>query len=528
MNCIFTNALIFPMDSPAASPYRSLLVQDGLIGLLGSYQDCQAASQRKTETIDLQGRALLPAFTDTHTHFVELAKLRLQLNLAGCHTIAEYKERFTSYKQAFPQQQGWVLGGGWDQNVCDDPRSIRRQLLDEFFPSIPVALYSKDYHSRWCNSLALKLCGIDSESSDPAGGIIFRDAQGQPTGILSESAAEQVNKFSQEPASEQITQAIRASIQDIYRFGLTSLHSMESAASADLLEQIVRADASLRVCWHFPLDKLDEFKARGFRSYSGDQWFKLGGVKIFADGSLGSQTAATDHIYPGSAYNRGILRYEMQDLYELAESAARQGISCTVHAIGVRAVRTVIAVFLRLQEEQPGRKLLQRIEHLQSILPQDLARLKKSGAYCALQPVHLANDIDMIEEHWAPIQDCAYTFHSLQEAGIPFGFGSDAPIESINPFLGIYSAITRKKGLDPAQQSWKPLQLITAWDALQAYTLGAARGADNQRLLGSLAPGKLADLIVLEDFTREPAEYWLSARSLLTMLGGKIVHRDGL
>lgn len=528
MNWIFTNANIYPMDSPGVSLHRSLLVKDGVISLVGTYQECKAACPGKPETIDLKGKALLPAFTDTHTHFVELAKMRLQVNLAGCRTIAQYKEQLSKFIQAFPNPQGWVLGGGWDRNVCDHPRSINRQLLDEFFPSTPVALYSKDYHSRWCNSLALRISGMDTASSDPAGGRIIRNSQGQATGILSESASELLDGFIEHPSRDQIALAIRASIAEIYQYGLTSLHSMESAASAELLEQVVRADSSLRICWHFPLDKLDEMITLERRSYTGDECFKLGGVKIFADGSLGSQTAATDHIYPVSEDNRGILRYDAQELSDIASNAAQSGISCTVHAIGVRAVRTVIDVFLRLKQEQPERDLLQRIEHVQSIFPEDLARLQQSGAYCALQPVHLANDIDMIGKHWAPIKDYAYTFRSLQDARIPFGFGSDAPIETINPMRGIYSAITRKKGLDPEQPSWNPHERISALDALRAYTLGAAQGSDSQHFRGSLTPGKLADLIVLEDFGIEPDEYWLEACSLLTMLGGKIVWRQGI
>ncbi|OQC10907.1 MAG: N-substituted formamide deformylase precursor [Candidatus Cloacimonetes bacterium ADurb.Bin088] len=525
-NYIFTNALIFCMENQGPSIHNSLLVKDGVISLLGSLSECQSASSSNAEIIDIGGRALLPAFTDTHTHFVEWAKLQLQVDLVDCNTIASIKERLASFRDARQESGCWILGGGWDANRCDRPELIKRDLLDEYFPHIPVALYSKDYHSRWCNSLALKLAGISSDTPDPAGGKIWRNNQNEPTGIVSETASEALDKFIEQPSAEQISNLVRASIATAHKLGLAAIHSMESESSARILSTLANEERGIRVCWHFPLELLDEMIEKGRRSYEGNEWFKTGGVKVFADGSLGSRTAAVDHSYPGSEGNRGILRYSEDELYELGVKAARAGISCSVHAIGVRAVRSVIGAFLRLKGQYPN--LLQRVEHLQSILPEDIQRLKESSAYCAMQPIHLANDIDMIEESWSPIRDYAYSFRSVKEQGIPFGFGSDSPIETINPFQGIYCALNRKKGNDPRQPSWLPWQRLSAWDALHAYTLGAAKGSDSHHYAGSLRPGKVADMIVLEDFTNLPDEYWLEAKSLLTMIGGRVVFSEWL
>lgn len=524
MNFIFTDGLIYPMDRPGVSPHRSLLVRDGRIALLGTLADCRAAAGQ-AEVIDLRGKALLPAFTDTHTHFVELGKFRLQLNLAGCATLADVRERITKFRQEHPQPPAWILGGGWDINRLDQPAAVTKDLLDKFFPDLPVALYSKDYHSRWCNSLALKLAGIGAETPDPPGGKIQRDVSGQATGILSEAASDALEKFIQPPSVAEVEAAVMASLPEIHRLGLAGVHSMEPEANARILERVAQRDKTLRVCWHFPLDRLEGMLSEGRSSYSGDEWFRLGGVKIFADGALGSRTAAVFHPYPDSSGNLGILRHSAEELQAIGSQAASGGIALTVHAIGTRAVQTVIDTVLRLNQSFPG--LPHRIEHLQSILPEDLPRLKRSGAYCALQPIHLANDVDLIERHWAPIRDCAYVFRSVLDTGIPIGFGSDAPIESINPFLGIYSAIARKKGLDQTAESWQPTQSITAWEALRAYTLGAARGSLSQDSTGSLTPGKLADLTVLDDFSQAPAEFWLSAQARLTLVGGNIVWRDG-
>lgn len=528
MNYIFTNALIFTMDAPGASVYGSLLVTGEKIAMLGTLQDCQAQARSKAEIIDLGGRVLLPAFTDCHTHFTDYAKKRFSIDLAGCVTIDDIIARIEAFRATHPVLPDWILGCGWDKNSLDQPQLLTAGFLDMYFPETPVALFSKDYHSRWCNGAALRLAGINSASADPPDGKIWRGKDSAPTGIVSESASDLISRFITQPSSDQLKNAVQASLPMLHSHGLAALNSMENQTDADLLDAFVHAEKALRICRHFPLAELDSKIAEGQFSYTGDEWFKTGGVKIFADGSLGSQTAATFHDYPGSKGNRGILRHDEEELFALAAKAGKAGISCVVHAIGDRAVHTVVSALLRQRRENGREPLLQRIEHVQAIVPEDIPLLKKSGAYCSLQPVHLANDVPLIEKYWRPIRDHAYCFRSLREQNIPFGFGSDAPIESINPFLGIYSAAERKPSLDPHQPTWLPFQRLTLWDALYAYTLGAAAGSDSQHLTGSLTPGKLADLIVLENFTNLPPDYWLSARSLLTVVGGKIVYRDGI
>lgn len=261
---------------------------------------------------------------------------------------------------------------------------------------------------------------------------------------------------------------------------------------------------------------------------AGDEWYRLGGLKLFADGSLGSQTGAIFGEYPHSNGNRGILRHSSDEIFTLAKQAAEKGFSCLVHAIGDHAVFTVIQALLRLKHSGTKAPSPSRIEHVQAIRSQDIPLLKECGAYCALQPVHLANDIDMIEDHWNQIRHETYSFRSILAAGIPVGFGSDAPIETISPFAGIYSAVERKKHLDPREPAWLPEQAISVHEALYAYTLGAARASGSELCTGSLTPGKVADLIVLPDYTALPSEYWLEASSLLTMLDGRVVWSQGL
>ncbi|MDZ4182373.1 MAG: amidohydrolase family protein, partial [Candidatus Cloacimonadaceae bacterium] len=323
-----------------------------------------------------------------------------------------------------------------------------------------------------------------------------------------------------------IIQAIKNSVNDIYKLGLVAFHSMESEHSKDLLMQSQAEGSLFRCCWHIPLDDLDRMITAGVRSYTGNEFMKTGGVKIFGDGSLGSQTAAMFDHYPSDPANFGILRYDRDELFAIVAKAAKNGISSTIHAIGDRTVRTVIEVIAQTRSLFPEADLMHRIEHVQTIQASDLEKLKACGAYCALQPVHLANDIPMIEQYWQSTRENPYPFKSMVDHGIPHGFGSDAPIETINPFHGIYSALYRKHRLDPAKASWMPHQCIDLMSALEAYTIGAAKASRSERVRGSIHIGRYADLIVLDDWSDQGEEYWLNCRSRLTMINGCIVFSD--
>lgn len=528
MFCILTNAKIMTMQ-PGVRGFHgadSLLIGNGKIVMIGSLDECRMAARTHVETISLEGKVLLPAFIDTHTHFVEMAKRRFELVLTGLNTISSYEEAMKNFRKRHNPMPTWVLGGGWDANVCDAPAQIDKHFLDRLFPDVPVVLFSKDYHAKWCNSLALRKCGIDKGSTDPFGGRIVRDADGQPNGILLEKATEITDLYIEPPSRIEVLKAIRHSVGDVNRMGLTGIHSMEGVHSAKMLSECLESGLPFHVCWHFPLEELDHMIANGCRSYNEEEGLRTGGVKIFADGSLGSQTAAMFDPYPGEPGRTGILRYTSDDLYAIASQAAANGIAVTVHAIGDLTVSMVIDALLKIKKHYPHDGLMHRIEHVQSIRPQDINRLKDSGAYCAMQPIHLANDIPMIEKYWAGIQDTVYAFRSITELDIPIGFGSDAPIETINPFWGIYCATNRRLRNDPNKPIWHPEQLIDVETAINAYTYGAACGSREQHKRGSIEVGKDADLIVLDDWTKAEPDFWLSCLSRMTMFNGQVVHDD--
>lgn len=523
MNYIIVNASLYDSFTGSFSSGKSLLISDGLIRHIGHLSECIAYSSRCPEILDLRGKVVLPSFTDTHTHFVELAKRRIMVDLKACTTIEEIRTSLLSFRDTQKSLPAWILGGGWDKNQIDDPQSLNRHLLDSIFPDLPVALWSKDYHAKLCNSLALGLAGIKETSPDPAGGKYGRNSDGSLNGIVYESASDALEKAIRQPAPELLKQAVRETISDAHALGLTGAHTMEGAYSWSVLESLRDLQPLFRFTWHFPPEELNNLIAQGLKTHSGDPFYRIGGMKLFADGALGSQTAAMFEPYTGSE-NLGILRYTEDELRKQAEEAVSAGFALSIHAIGTKAVHQVLSLYKELNSKytNPGH----RIEHLQSLRAEDLLLLTESGAYCALQPVHLAGDIPNIEKHWNAIRKQAYCFKDILANCRSYGFGSDAPIESINPFLGIYTALQRKAALNPQNPSWVPEQKLKLQQAIYGYTAGAAAISGTDSHLGRLLPGYFADLMVLDDFRDEPAEFWLSARPRVLFCGGEPVLQE--
>jgi len=527
VDCILTNCKILDMAQGCNGfhPGDSVLIRDGLIMAIGTYSECLAAATHLPDETDLRGKVLLPGFTDTHTHFVEHAKNLFLLDLNNCHTIDSIMRTAESYRKKHTELPEWILGGGWDVNTIDMPSQINRHLLDTLFPDVPVALFSKDYHAKWCNTLALKLCGIHSSTPNPSGGLITMDASGEPTGLLYESATEIVDKYAVHPSSYAIISAIRTRLAEMYRMGLTGFHSMESVPSMEMLRACLENGSLFRYCWHFPYEELDGMIEQGVQSYTAIGLITLGGVKLFADGALGSRTAAMHRPYPENA-GSGVLRYSQDDMISIIDRASDHGIACTVHAIGDKAVYIVASAFHARTRKHPVETLGHRMEHVQCVAPEDIPLLAESKLYCAMQPIHLANDVPMIERYWPSVENRAYPWADIVNARMAYGFGSDVPIESNNPFHGIYCATQRKYRNDPTQPAWHPEQAISPMQAIHGYTLGAASGSREDRLRGSIETGKQADLIVLDDWTNQGPEFWLNCHSRFTMVAGRIVHYD--
>ena len=526
MNILFYNGKVLTQD--VSQPFAdTVYVKGNKIEYVGNKSNQDVEIEKDTITIDLKGKILLPGFIDTHTHFVNYALSKAKIDLSETKSMDELRQKLLDFKQTITSDVKWISGTGWNKNVWSDCRGFNRYFIDDIFPDIPVSLANKDRHTFLCNSKALEIIGITKNTPDPDEGKIGFFPDGTPDGFLYENAWKLIDKVRPKLPFEIQEKLLKEAITEAYSFGLTGIHSMERRNAYNLLKTLQdKNELNIRVCWHFPLELLDEMIDNGIQSYSGDDWFRYGGVKLFMDGSLGSQTAYMFHPYLNSKDNYGILIRSEDEFYHLIVKAGRNGISTSTHSIGDRSNNIVINAIIKANRNQElaDKKLLHRIEHCQCIIPSDQKRMVDEGVYCAMQPVHISFDAEITDKYWGRYGRYSYPFNSLLECGALIGFGSDTPVETHNPFLGIYSAIERKYQNNPKKPSWLPEQKITVDQAIKAYTIWAAYGSKSTDKLGSISSGKYADLIVIDDYTKEDTSFWLKAKPYLTVLDGKIVY----
>ncbi len=523
------NACIYTLD--ARRPVVSALAvrSDGRIVAWGDPEDVPA--HLKSPAVDLGGQVVLPGMTDAHIH---LEHYSLGLQKVDCETAtrAECLRRVAERARQTPPG-AWILGHGWNQNNWPEGFGAAADL-DAVAPDHPVYLTAKSLHAAWANSAALRLANITAATPDPAGGRFGRDAAGAPDGILFESAMEAVAGAVPEPSDEQVVAAIRAAQPVLWRMGLTGAHDFDRRACFVALQTLrQRGELRLRVLKSIPLEDLPHAAALGLRSGLGDDWLRIGGVKMFADGALGPQTAAMLQPYEGSPGERGMLFMDREEIFEHGRQAVENGLPLAVHAIGDRANHEVLDAFaqLRAYERQlrPGDgaapPLRHRIEHVQVLHPDDVGRLSELGVTASMQPIHATSDMVMADRYWGKRSALAYALKAQLDAGAALAFGSDAPVESPNPFWGLHAAVTRQRpDGSPGPQGWYPEQRLTLDQALRGFTTGAAYAAGWEDRLGRLAPGYYADLLVLDqDPFACPAEALYTLRPQMVMVGGEWV-----
>jgi predicted amidohydrolase YtcJ len=386
-----------------------------------------------------------------------------------------------------------------------------------------VALEAKSGHAMWVNSRALELAGVTASTLDPLGGQIVRDARGQPTGILLENAMDLITKVQPEPTPEELADMMRAAFPAAHRAGLTGIHDFDGPVAFAAFQILWnRRQTSLRVIKSIPRELLSQAIDLGLRSGFGDDWLRIGSVKLFADGALGPQTAAMLEPFEASN-NLGIATLSEAEMADNVRRANAAGLSCAIHAIGDRACRTVLDVY-----EQVGlRDLRNRIEHVQLLHPQDYGRLGKLGVVASMQPTHATSDMLMADKYWGKRSAGAYAWRTQLDAGAVLAFGSDCPVERIDPLMGIHAAVTRRRADgSPGPEGWYPEQRLTVEEAVRAFTWGPAFVAGQEDRLGSIAPGKLADFTVLDQdiFAIEPMEI-LNTHVDATIIGGQFMWR---
>ena len=485
--------------------------------------------------LDLGGRCVLPGLIDSHIHFTGYALGLGMLNLSAAASldemqalVAERVRPMRPSKRRVESSGSWILGQGWDQERWPDPRFPTAVDLDRVAPAHPLALRAKSGHALVANSLALQMAGIAVETPDPPGGRIGRDANGRPNGMLFEdSAMRLVSDLIPPPEPEEVDGALREAFPNAWRAGLTAIHDMDGPPAFDAYRRLhVLGSLGLRVVNYFPANMLDDALEIVPDADLDDDWLRVGGVKVFLDGALGSHTAAMLAPYEGEPGNVGVVTTDEDALRALACRAVAGELPLAVHAIGDRANRMALDV---LTEVSPagGDRLLHRIEHVQLLHPDDVGRLSALGVVASMQPIHATQDSEMADRYWGDRCRTAYAWRGLLDTGTVLAFGSDCPVEDLNPFLGIHAAVTRcRTDGSPGPEGWYPEQRLTVEEAVHAYTLGAAYAGGMDDRLGSLTPGKLADLVVLDRdiFTCAPMRI-AETRVWATMIGGQFVYR---
>jgi predicted amidohydrolase YtcJ len=499
---ILENGLIRTLD-PQVPTQRALAIAGELIaGGVGVHETALASP----EVVDLGGRVVVPGLTDSHVHFPTWALAQGEVNLDGCANLEEALARIRGVEL---QPGRWLRGYGWRSGDWSPQRDPTRHDLDAITGDVPAGLIAKDYHSLWLNSAALALADGDLEVQ---GGVVERDDIGEPTGVLREEAAWRFKERYMTVPDADYLDAMRAGVRLANSRGVTAVHDKDGWLGALRLWQQLeeRGQLSLRVWQSIPHEALDAAVTVGLRSGLGSRFLRVGYLKVFMDGTLGSQTA---WMLDGS----GVQITSGVQLADIVRRGAAAGFPVAVHAIGDRANREALDAFEQTRDAWEPLGLRQRIEHAQLLAPEDLPRFAQLGVSCSVQFSHAPSDRDLADAYWAGKTDGAYAFRSLLESGALVANGSDAPIEELDPLAGIRAGVRRTIDGRPA---WHLEQALSVDQAFHSTCVAPAwlEGAERRR--GTLIPGQLADLVVLD---RDPWDD-LDAQVVATMVGGKWVH----
>jgi len=477
------------------------------------------------DRIDGDGLFVLPGLTDAHAHVYSQGFLAVSLNLLGTPSVEAAVESIAEF--AATRRTGWILGRGWNQVLWPVQEFPTAADIDAVVDDRPVWLRRIDGHAAWANSKALEIAGIDADTPDPVGGKIIRDANGDATGVLVDTAMELVEKHIPVPTRSEMRETYDVAVDSLLALGLTGVHDAGISKTEAEVYMSMADDGELGMRIYAMLSdtgaNLDAFP-EPIRAYGNDH-LDIAAVKIYADGALGSRGAAMIEPYHDDPENRGLPFHTQQQLDGFVQKANRKGFQVGVHAIGDLGNDMVLDAFERAQGGKPS-PLRNRVEHAQIIALEDIPRFSELGVIASMQPVHATSDMNMAEDRVGPDRILGgYAWRRLLDSGAVIASGSDFPVELPNPFLGLYAAVTRQDRAGMPENGWYADQAMTRAEALHSYTLAAAYAAHQEDRLGSLERGKWADFIVVDrDYFEIPASEIDEIRVLQTWVGGKLVY----
>jgi predicted amidohydrolase YtcJ len=527
---VLTGGIIHTADGTRPRA-QAVAVREGRIIFVGSDAEAAVLVGPATRRIALDGRTVIPGFIDSHGHLPNLASALRIVDLVGTRSLAAVIERVTE-RAGSVSSGGWVQGRGWDQNEWADTRFPSHESLSAAVPDHPVYLVRVDSHAALVNRRAMELAGITRDTPDPAGGVIVRDpATGEATGVLVDAAMALVREVIPPEPREEVRAGVRAAQRELNRLGITAIHDAGvPLAMLDLYEEMGRA-GELTVRNHVMIRESAEGMAEVFRrgprtNIDGRHFLDSRAIKISIDGALGSRGAALLEPYSDDPGNTGLLLFPAEELQGVAVRALERGIQLNVHGIGDRGNRIILDSYEAALRERPVADHRFRVEHAQILHRHDIPRFAQLGVIPAMQAIHQSSDMPWAEARlgWTRLLG-AYAWRSLLQTGVTIPGGSDFPVESANPLASFHSAVTRQNADHWPAGGWFPAERMEREEALLHMTLWGAHAAFREGDLGSITPGKLADLVVLSrDIMRIPAEQILETRVEMTLVGGVIVH----
>lgn len=532
MKTAFVNGKVFTVN--ANQPFaEAVIIEDNKIVFVGSNKDAENMIDSSTEVIDLENKSMLPGFIDSHLHFTSGGYYLLGINLRPAKSKEEFAQLLSDYvtlREKNPKlKDKWITGGRWDHESWDLKEVPTKELIDEFSKNTPIFVSRIDGHMGLANSKALEIAGITKDTPNPDGGLIMKDpVTGEPTGILKDNAMDLITYIIPKKSLEENIIATMRALDEAKKLGITSIHDMTQPGQLEAYNKI-KNDYNLtcRIYSIWPINFYKDLVNENIKSGSGDIYIRRGGLKGYADGSLGAKTAWFYGTYANDTTHGLAMDVILNgELKEWTFDADKKNLQICVHAIGDKANNYMLNLYKNIKSENPSRDRRFRIEHAQHLIPGDIKRFAEIGVIASVQPYHAIDDGVWAENRIGPERiHFTHVYKSLLEKKVTVVFGTDWPVAPLNPLLGIYAAVTRRTVDGKNSDGWIPEQKISVEDAIKCYTLNGAYASFEEDIKGSIEVGKLADLVVLSDdiLTIDPVKI-KDAKVEMTVFDGKVIY----